>query len=94
MRGLDENESRRIFKEAQKRLERKGFDTVNPWETEDLKKQQCKDWGDFIIYDLHILKQCDAIFLLSNWTESMGAQCERAFAIGQGLQVIYGTAAT
>ena len=89
MRGLPEEKSRKKFKEAEIYLKFMGFDVVNPWNTEDEKKRNCKDWGDFILYDLKIIKTCDSIFMLDNWKNSQGAKCEHAFACGMKINVIY-----
>ena len=89
MRGMDEEESRRLFSEAQKQLEQQGFDAINPWNLEDEKMKVCQEWADFIIYDLYILKKCDMIFMLQNWHDSWGAQVEYAFANGHGIKVEY-----
>lgn len=89
MRGLPEEESRRKFKEAQLYLKALGSEVINPWDDEDDKKRRCKDWGDFILYDLGILKTCDAIYMLDNWQESNGAKCEHAFASGMDMEIFY-----
>lgn len=91
MRGLPEDESRRLFKAAENYLVELGHDVINPWDSEDDKKRQCKVWADFILYDLQILKTCDAIFMLSNWQDSDGAKCEHAFASGRHMKIIYDT---
>jgi len=89
MRGLPEEESRNLFKAAEQYLIELGHDVVNPWDTEDEKKQLCKDWDDYILYDLPILKTCDAIFMLQNWQFSDGAQIEYHFARGRHMEIIY-----
>ena len=88
MRGMTEEESRKLFKKAEEHLQAQGYDTVNPWEKEDLKKAECEDWGDFIMYDLPILKKCDGIYMLKNWKDSWGAQVEYAFANGMEMEII------
>ena len=89
MRGLDEKESRRRFADAVKMWRDLGFETVNPWDLEDAKKAQCEDWGDYILFDLPILKTCDYIYMLDNWEDSWGAKVEFNFAKGQGIYVYY-----
>lgn len=89
MRGMDEEESRQLFSAAAEMFEEEGCKVINPWDIEDEKKKVCKDWGDFILYDLPILKECDAIVMLPNWKDSFGAQCEWAFASGMGIKVLY-----
>ena len=89
MRGLPEEESRKLFKAAENYLIELGHDVINPWDSEGKKNEQCNDWDDYILYDLQILKTCDAIFMLSNWQDSDGAKCEHAFARGRGMEIIY-----
>lgn len=91
MRGLDEATSRALFAEAQKRLESDGFEVVNPWDLNDERIRQGKslDWGDNVIEDLQELKTCDGILMLQNSNDSSGAQVERHFAQGHGIQIAY-----
>lgn len=89
MRGLPEEESRKLFKAAENYLIELGHDVINPWDSEGEKNEKCKDWDDYILYDLQILKTCDAIFMLSNWQDSDGAKCEHAFASGRHMEIIY-----
>lgn len=89
MRGLPEEESRELFKSAENYLIELGHDVINPWDSEDEKNEKCRDWDDYILYDLQILKTCDAIFMLSNWQDSDGAKCEHAFASGRHMKIIY-----
>ena len=48
-----------------------------------------KTWADYLIRDLTILKDCDAIVMLPNWRESKGAMTEHAFAQGCGITIKY-----
>ena len=91
MRGLPEEESRKIFKAAEQYLKELGHDVINPWDNEHKKNEKCKDWSDYILFDLPILKTCDAIFMLDNWRDCWGAKCEHAFASGNGMEIIYET---
>ena len=89
MRGLPEEESRRRFEAARQYLIELGHDVVNPWDSEKDKEEQCLEWEDYILYDLRIIKHCDALFMLDNWQDSDGAKCEHAFARGRGMKIIY-----
>lgn len=89
MRGLPEEESRKKFEAAQQYLIELGHDVVNPWISEKEKEKQCVEWCDYILYDLKIIKTCDALFMLDNWKESEGAKCEHAFASGRGMEILY-----
>lgn len=50
--------------------------------------QTCESWADYIIRDLMILKGCDVIAMLPDWTASPGAVVENAFAKGVGIGVV------
>lgn len=89
MRGLPEEESRMKFEAARQYLIELGHDVVNPWDSEKDKEEQCLEWEDYILYDLRIIKHCDALFMLDNWQDSDGAKCEHAFARGRGMEIIY-----
>jgi len=43
----------------------------------------------FIEGDLEIVRRCDAIFMLRDWSDSKGATLEREEAIKAGLEVYY-----
>lgn len=89
MRGLPEEESRMKFEAARQYLIELGHDVVNPWDSEKDKEEQCLEWEDYILYDLRIIKHCDALFMLDNWQDSDGAKCEHAFARGRGMEILY-----
>lgn len=91
MRGLPEEESRRRFEAARQYLIELGHDVVNPWDSEKEKEAQCLEWEDYILYDLRIIKHCDALFMLDNWRDSDGAKCEHAFASGRKMEILYET---
>lgn len=88
MRYMDEDESKRLFKEAEHHLLGQGYDVYNPW-VDDEKYKECSGWGDFIIYDLKVLKGCDGIYMLKNWRDSLGATMEKTFAEGCGLKIMF-----
>ena len=46
-------------------------------------------WADYLIRDLMLLKDCDAIVMLPDWEDSKGAMTEHAFAEGMGLEIHY-----
>ena len=89
MRGLPEEESRKLFKAAEQYLKTLGHDVINPWDSEKEKEERCLEWDDYILYDLRIIKHCDALFMLDNWQDSDGAKCEHAFARGRGMKIFY-----
>lgn len=46
-------------------------------------------WADYLIRDLMLLKDCDAIVMLPDWEDSKGAMTEHVFAEGMGLEIHY-----
>ena len=89
MRGLDPEQFAPIFEKARRFLESKGYEVVNPVDFEEEKMKTCECWADFIIFDLPILKTCNAIYMLQNWQDSWGAKVEFDFANGHGLEILY-----
>lgn len=46
-------------------------------------------WADYLLRDLMLLKDCDAIVMMTGWMESKGALTEHAFAEGMGIDIYY-----
>lgn len=46
-------------------------------------------WADYLLRDLMLLKDCDAIVMLPNWEDSKGATTEYYFATGMGIEIHY-----
>lgn len=70
------------FNAAAVRLEKLGFEVANP---ADKGIVEGWSWADYLRYDLKILVDCDAIFLLDGWEESEGANLEYHVAQRLGL---------
>lgn len=81
-----ENEAQKLFEKAEKELQSKEFEVVNPMK---LNHQHDKSWHSFMKEDIKALCDCDAIYMLSNWTNSKGAIIEHTIAIYLGLKVHY-----
>lgn len=48
------------------------------------------DWYSYILlFDLYIIAPCDAIYMLSDWTDSPGATSEHAYAKACKKEIIY-----
>lgn len=62
------------------------YDVINPAKIELPKL--C-DWEDYMIICLHLLNQCDAIFMLPDWKESKGACIEHRTAIKINIPIFY-----
>ena len=46
-------------------------------------------WADYLLRDLMLLKDCDAIVMLPDWVESKGATTEYYFAAGAGIRAYF-----
>lgn len=73
------------FAAAEAYLQAQGHKTINPARI-DLGPDAT--WEQYMELDLYLLAVCDAIFMLSNWTESRGASAEWGFAKAKGLTIL------
>ncbi len=72
------------FADKEKELTEKGFLVFNP-----AKHPNMFSWEEFMELDLLALKNCDSIYLLSDWKDSRGAKIEYDEAVRLGKEVIY-----
>ena len=84
MSGLEEEEFKAIFKEAENELIEKGYEVINPCEIDYISE----NYAGQLLIALGELTKCDAIYLLYNWKNSNGARCEYWFAKGMGLEIM------
>ena len=75
-----------LFQTAEDLLTMKGYDVVNPMK---LPHKHAQTWEDYMREDIAALCQCNAIYMLKNWSDSRGATIERTIAIQLGLDIIY-----
>lgn len=61
--------------------------TVNPLDA--VPFVEGKSWFYYMWNDLKVLRKCDAIAMLPNWRQSLGAKIERIFAMLCGKMVFY-----
>jgi len=81
-----EEEAKELFAKAEKELQEKGFETVNPMA---LNHQHDKSWHSYMKVDIKALCDCDEIFMLLNWVDSKGAIIEHTIAMYLGIKVRY-----
>lgn len=82
--GLEEHEAFQMFDEVDTELTIKGFEVVNPM---TIEHNHDKSWLNYMKTDIKALMECDAIYMLPNWTTSRGAKIERQLAIDLGMKV-------
>lgn len=91
--GLEEQATRKKFREAQERWQRMDFPVINPFDLYDQAKKhygtESIAWGLIMRLDLKALETCQAIYMLKGWENSPGARIEREFAMRLGLDVKY-----
>jgi uncharacterized protein DUF4406 len=87
-----ETEAPQLFEKAAKELLNNGYDPVNPLLINH--DEHDKTWHSYMKADIKALCDCDAIYMLRNWTDSTGAIIEHALAIQLGLQIHYESAAS
>ena len=74
--GLDENEYKKLFNEAEDILVAFGYDPVNPIALDEAEDTTGWTWHDYMKRDIKLLCGCDYIYLLPNWAKSKGAKVE------------------
>lgn len=84
--GTDDYMSR--FMTAQIFLEMQGYDVVNPASANSALPKDTT-WEKYMGESLKLLCECDAIFLLRNWTKSRGAKVENLVAVAMGKEFMY-----
>lgn len=93
------------FDTAHKLLEQQGWDVVNPAELDrnhgfdPYALPHDHDWStiptdgfsfdDCVSRDIAAVRECDAIYLLRGWRDSVGARAEKALAEWLGKQIVY-----
>ena len=87
--GLKPEEANRNFMEADRALREKGHKTVNPLMI--AATIQDMDWKTFmgIAYAVIHDESIDAVYMLRNWKDSMGACIEWGWAQAAGIPVLY-----
>lgn len=75
------------FAEAAEYLEEQGYEAVNPIVEVPFNKDY--GWFDYMGDDIKLLGTCQAVYMLTDWMDSDGAQIEQHAAQTQGLNVMY-----
>lgn len=83
--GLSLEAAETLFKSAETDLLKQGYEVVNPM---TIPHDHDKTWLSYMRADIKALVDCDAIYMLRNWTESKGACTEFNLAHDLGLKII------
>lgn len=87
--------TRQKFAKAEQMLKARGFETFNPTTSglgrhaESIAKAadyKTSFYQEILLCDLVQLAQCDAIYMLSDWSQSNGANVELDFAVATAKQ--------
>jgi hypothetical protein len=81
-----ENQAEELFARAEKELLARGFQPVNPM---SLNHNHDKSWHSYMREDVKALCECEAVYMLSNWSDSKGAIIEHTIAMYLGLKIHY-----
>ncbi len=83
---LPESEALELFEQAEKVCIEMGYEPVNPMK---LNHDHDKSWEMYMREDIRGMMDCEAIYMLSNWSFSKGAAIEKKLAEDLGFKVIH-----
>ena len=86
--GLPIDKVNQKFKMAERQIFSLGGYPVNPTV---MNPSNTKDWtwNDYMVYDINLLLNCHAIFMLKDGGQSKGARIEYAIAKELGLEILF-----
>lgn len=84
--GLEYSDYSAKFAEAKQTVQAMGYVPVSPIE---LSHNHGKSWEEFMKEDIAAMLQCDAVFALSNYRQSKGANIEVNLATLLGIKIIH-----
>lgn len=86
------------FKNAAQALKESGFEVIDPTDQQtqsEIREYAIKEDLPFydaaLLYDLRMIADCDAIYMLSDWYTSPGSYTEFYFAKAIGKQIYFQT---
>lgn len=83
-------ENIRTARQAAIKLWNNGYFVICPHLNTAHFEVDCKaSYDDYIDGDLRMIEGCDAIVMLSNWTESRGAKIEKDYAETNNIPVLF-----
>lgn len=84
--GLDFEDVRKRFSEAEELLRGLCFDVVNPLKN-GLPEES--SWITHLCKDIELLHECNYIYMMEGWQESIGACIEYDFAVRTGKTILF-----
>ncbi len=58
------------------------------WKEEDYDTK-CETYDLILLFDIHAISECDAIYMLEDWEKSPGAGAELSFAMATGKKMLF-----
>ncbi len=80
-----ENQAEGLFNEAEQEVRDLGFEPVNPMK---LNHEHDQSWEAYMKEDIKALCDCDVIYMLNNYKDSLGARVELNLANNLKIKVI------
>lgn len=75
------------FAKAEKELTKQGYSVVNPSKLNNILPIGLT-YEDYMKIDFALMDLCDAIYMLSGWEKSCGANREYGYAMGKDMTII------
>jgi len=85
--GLDLDQAEEYFELYENQIIEIGHEPVNPMKVHANKI--CPEWLDYMRADIKALMDCDAVYAMPNWRQSIGARIEVGLAHDLGIPVYY-----
>ena len=84
--GLDVEVFTKNFEQAKQEVAALGYEPVSPV---DLPHNHGRTWAEYMREDLRAMLECEAVYALSNWRTSPGANIEVNLALNVGLTILH-----
>ena len=75
------------FARAEEKLIALGYEAINPARVN--AELPPMEWEEYMHISIAELSLCDAIYMLSNYKVSLGAQRELGYAMGAGMRIMW-----
>lgn len=81
--GRSQAECEMKFNRAEREINAKGHDAINPWKIGKLLPVTF-DHEDYMKVDMAIIRRCDAVYFMDDWELSKGCRAEREYCVDRG----------